>query len=141
MYKARTWDGFFVAVKVQRPNVLRQVALDWTVWSLCLSALKKAWRSKANLGDIADEVGVGVFKELDYVNEARNMDLFNKKHDWLGFVRAPFWYREFTGKEGTAKVLTTEWIEGRHISEIADQPTRLRMAQVRAFPNHHVPPP
>ena len=77
VYKATTWDGVEMAVKVQRPRVMRQVALDWTVWSLCLSALKRAWGSKANLAEIADEVGVGVFKELDYVNEARNMDEFN----------------------------------------------------------------
>ena len=67
VYKARTWDGVDVAIKVQRPRVMRQVALDWTCWSLCLSALKRAWGSKANLAEIADELGVGVFKELDYV--------------------------------------------------------------------------
>ena len=101
VYQATLWSGERVAVKVQRPNVVRQVALDWTVWSLCLSALQKAWSSKANLGDIADEVGEGVFKELDYVNEARNMDEFNRRHDWLGFVRAPKWYPEFTGSTAT----------------------------------------
>ena len=118
VYQATLWSGERVAVKVQRPNVVRQVALDWTVWSLCLSALQKAWSSKANLGDIADEVGEGVFKELDYVNEARNMDEFNRRHDWLGFVRAPKWYPEFTGPDGYARVLTTEWIEGKHISDL-----------------------
>ena len=129
VYQATLWSGERVAVKVQRPNVVRQVALDWTVWSLCLSALQKAWSSKANLGDIADEVGEGVFKELDYVNEARNMDEFNRRHDWLGFVRAPKWYPEFTGPEGYARVLTTEWIEGKHISDLPPE-RRLTMAQM-----------
>ena len=129
VYQATLWSGDVVAVKVQRPNVVRQVALDWTVWSLCLSALQKAWSSKANLGDIADEVGEGVFKELDYVNEARNMDEFNKRHDWLGFVRAPKWYPAFTGQPGSARVLTTEWIEGKHISDLPPE-KRLVMAQM-----------
>ena len=129
VYKAVTWDGVEMAVKVQRPRVMRQVALDWTVWSLCLSALKRAWGSKANLAEIADEVGVGVFKELDYVNEARNMDEFNAKHKWLGFVRAPKWYPEFTGAPGTAKVLATEWIDGKQISELPPE-QRLVMAQM-----------
>ena len=129
VYQATLWSGERVAVKVQRPNVVRQVALDWTVWSLCLSTLQKAWSSKANLGDIADEVGEGVFKELDYVNEARNMDEFNRRHDWLGFVRAPKWYPEFTGPEGVARVLTTEWIEGKHISDLPPE-RRLTMAQM-----------
>ena len=129
VYKAETWAGESVAVKVQRPEAVRQVALDWTVWSLCLSALKRAWRSKANLSDIADEVGEGVFKELDYVSEARNADEFNAKHAWLGFVRAPRWYPEYTGPSGSARVLTTEWIEGRQISELP-QEKRLVMAQM-----------
>ena len=129
VYQATLWSGERVAVKVQRPNVVRQVALDWTVWSLCLSTLQKAWSSKANLGDIADEVGEGVFKELDYVNEARNMDEFNRRHDWLGFVRAPKWFPAFTGPEGSARVLTTEWIEGKHISDLPPD-KRLVMAQM-----------
>ena len=129
VYQATLWSGERVAVKVQRPNVVRQVALDWTVWSLCLSTLQKAWSSKANLGDIADEVGEGVFKELDYVNEARNMDEFNRRHDWLGFVRAPKWFPAFTGPEGSARVLTTEWIEGKHISDLPPE-RRLVMAQM-----------
>ena len=129
VYKARTWDGVDVAIKVQRPRVMRQVALDWTCWSLCLSALKRAWGSKANLAEIADEVGVGVFKELDYVNEARNMDEFNERHKWLGFVRAPKWFPEYTGKPGTAKVLATEWIDGKQISELPPE-QRLVMAQM-----------
>ena len=129
VYKATTWEGEEVAVKVQRPRVLRQVALDWTVWSLSLSALKRAWGSKADLSAIADEVGEGVFKELDYVQEALNMDEFNRRHAWLGFVRAPRWYPQYTGPPGSARVLTTEWITGKQISDLpADE--RLRMAQM-----------
>ena len=45
------------------------------------------------------------------------MDEFNRRHDWLGFVRAPKWYPEFTGPEGYARVLTM-WIEGKHISDL-----------------------
>ena len=30
VYKAKTWEGEDVAVKVQRPKVMRQGALDWT---------------------------------------------------------------------------------------------------------------
>ena len=40
VYKARRGKAS-VAVKVQRPSVRKQVALDWTCWSLSLSALRK----------------------------------------------------------------------------------------------------
>ena len=54
---------------------------------------------------IADEVAEGVFKELDYHNEAHNAELFLKKHQFLPFVTAPKWLPQFTGPKGTARVL------------------------------------
>ena len=57
------------------------------------------------LRKIADEVARGVFKELDYHNEAYNAELFLKKHRFLPFITAPEWLPEFTGPKGTARVL------------------------------------
>ena len=58
-----------------------------------------------HLRKIADEVAQGVFKELDYHNEAYNAELFLKKHRFLPFITAPAWLPEFTGPKGTARVL------------------------------------
>ena len=129
VYKAETWEGDRVAVKVQRPNVRKQVALDWTCWSLSLSALRKLWKSTNDLSVIADEVGSGVWQELDYISEANHADEFNRRHNWLGFVRAPKWFPKYTGPPGKAKVLTTEWIEGAHIADLP-QEKKLIMAQM-----------
>ena len=129
VYKAETWEGDRVAVKVQRPNVRKQVALDWTCWSLSLSALRRLWRSTNDLSVIADEVGSGVWQELDYISEANHADEFNRRHNWLGFVRAPKWFPKYTGPAGKARVLTTEWIEGAHIADLP-QEKKLVMAQM-----------
>ena len=129
VYKAETWEGDRVAVKVQRPNVRKQVALDWTCWSLSLSALRRLWRSTNDLSVIADEVGSGVWQELDYISEANHADEFNRRHNWLGFVRAPKWFPKYTGPTGKARVLTTEWIEGAHIADLP-QEKKLVMAQM-----------
>lgn len=129
VYKAETWEGDRVAVKVQRPNVRKQVALDWTCWSLSLSALRRLWKSTNDLSVIADEVGSGVWQELDYISEANHADEFNRRHNWLGFVRAPKWFAKYTGPPGKAKVLTTEWIEGAHIADLP-QEKKLIMAQM-----------
>jgi len=118
VYKARTWEGEDVAVKVQRPMVMRQVALDWTCWSLSLSTLKRLWGTTTELDVIADEVGQGVWQELDYTQEAAHMEEFSKRHKWMGFVRAPAWVPKYTGPAGRARVLTTEWINGRHIAAL-----------------------
>ena len=129
VYKAKTWEGENVAVKVQRPRVMRQVALDWTCWSLSLSTLKRLWGTTTELDVIADEVGEGVWQELDYTQEAAHMDEFNRRHKWLGFVRAPAWLPKYTGPEGSARVLTTEWINGNHIADLP-QEKKLIMAQM-----------
>lgn len=129
VYKATTWDGQEVAVKVQRPKVMRQVALDWTCWSLSLSTLKRLWGTTTELDIIADEVGQGVWQELDYTQEAAHMDEFNERHKWLGFVRAPAWLPEYTGPVGRARILTTEWIRGNHIADLP-QEKKLIMAQM-----------
>ncbi len=121
VYKAKTWEGEDVAVKVQRPLVMRQVALDWTCWSLSLSTLKRLWGTTTELDVIADEVGQGVWQELDYTQEAAHMDEFNARHKWLGFVRAPAWVPKYTGPAGRARVLTTEWINGRHIAALPQE--------------------
>ena len=43
---------------------------------------------------LADGVAGGVFLELDYHNEGRNMEDFIREHMWLGFVTAPAWIHE-----------------------------------------------
>ena len=90
VYKAKTWEGENVAVKVQRPRVMRQVALDWTCWSLSLSTLKRLWGTTTELDVIADEVGEGVWQELDYTQEAATWtSLIGVTNGWVSFERPP----------------------------------------------------
>lgn len=131
VYKATTLDGQTVAVKVQRPGSLKQVALDWTCWALGLMVLDVYWGGQGDeYPKIADEVARGVFKELDYHNEAYNADLFLKKHRFLPFVTAPHWLPEYTGPKGTARVLTLEWIHGRKLQEIESEEERMKMVDM-----------
>jgi aarF domain-containing kinase len=65
-------DGtlFDVAVKVQRPDLLGSIALDVYVLRLALGLLRKAAKINSDIRSIADEVGRGLFAELDYRVEA-----------------------------------------------------------------------
>lgn len=121
VYRATTWEGKKLAIKVQRPGVIREVALDWTCWALALEALRRVWNVDTDLAVIADEVAVGVWKELDYRLEAANMDEFNRRHAHLKFCYAPQWVSEFTGPPGGAKVLATEWVEGAHLKDLNEE--------------------
>ena len=62
-----TWD---VAVKVQRPDLLGSIALDVYVLRLALGVVRRLAGINSDIRKIADEVGRGLFAELDYRVEA-----------------------------------------------------------------------
>jgi aarF domain-containing kinase len=59
-----------VAIKVQRPNMLGSIALDVYTLRLGLGLVRKLAKINSDLRKIADEVGSGLFAELDYRVEA-----------------------------------------------------------------------
>lgn len=121
VYRATTFDGRELAVKVQRPNCAAKVALDWTCGTLLASFYRSIVRAYNDFTKVADQVAQGVFLELDYHNEARNMQEFYDKHHWLGYITAPRFVPEYSGPEGTARVLSTEWVKGTPISELPSE--------------------
>ena len=115
-------DALDVAVKVQRPEAVRQIALDWTCASLALEALELYWRNfrpsgfEADLGLIADEIASNLFQELNYKQEAKNAAAFVDSLKFLGFVDAPHSVDALT----TPCVLTTSWVNGRHLKDLTE---------------------
>eukprot|EP00249_Psilotum_nudum_P021892 c28292_g1_i1 orf=189-3473(+) len=72
VYRGRTVCGQDVAVKVQRPNLLYSVALDVCILRLLLEFLQKLFKRQSNWKLYADEIGKGLYGELDYMLEAAN---------------------------------------------------------------------
>jgi aarF domain-containing kinase len=70
VYKGTTLSGEKVAVKVQRPDVLAGIALDVYVLRLGLGLVRMLAGINSDIRNIADEVGKGLFAELDYTVEA-----------------------------------------------------------------------
>lgn len=136
VYKARLRDGGSeVAVKVQRPDMLRKVSLDLYVLRKVARVLKKVQRrftkSETDYEGLLLEWARGTYKELDYVNEARNSKRFKEmvKKD-VPEVYIPDVYDEFTSR----KVLTMEWINGSKLSESdADNVKKLVGVGVECF--------
>jgi len=128
VYKAKTREGLDIALKVMRPGVTRLVACDWVCWFLALKLQRLIFGSFNDFAKLADGVAGGVFLELDYHNEGRNMEDFVREHMWLGFVTAPDWIREYTGPKGNCRVLATQWANGLDFSEL---PGHLRHRAVR----------
>lgn len=72
VYKARTHEGFDVAVKVQRPNLRHIVVRDIYILRIGLGLLQKIAKRKNDIRLYADELGKGFIGELDYNLEAAN---------------------------------------------------------------------
>lgn len=128
VYKAKTKEGQYIALKVMRPGVARLVACDWVCWFLALKLQRLIFGSFNDFAKLADGVAGGVFLELDYHNEGRNMEDFIREHMWLGFVTAPAWIHEYTGPKGNCRVLATAWADGLDFAEL---PQHLRHRAVR----------
>jgi predicted unusual protein kinase regulating ubiquinone biosynthesis (AarF/ABC1/UbiB family) len=121
VYYAVTHDGKELAIKVQRPQLLRNVALDMLVLRMLLGGARRFWNTIADLRIIADEVAAGVFRELDVHAEAANAAEFQRRLAFLGFVRTPAWEPRYSGPRGTARVLAMEWVRGRRLQVLPPQ--------------------
>ena len=115
-----------VAVKVQRPGVLRQIALDLHIARLALIWVEESgFNGSTGLANIVDRVGAGIFQELDYTVEARNAADFRRSLRFMDFLFVPRHYAKLTGR----RVLTQEWIVGKPMKELSDD-EQFRMVQM-----------
>ena len=125
VHKGTLRDGRVVAVKIQRPGVYEQVALDMYVVRLLLAGLRAYWKTDTDIPAVADEVGAGLLRELDFRLEAANASVFARRNGAVTpFLRVPRGVPELSAR----RAMTTEWIDGKPLRECdADQ----RLALVR----------
>jgi predicted unusual protein kinase regulating ubiquinone biosynthesis (AarF/ABC1/UbiB family) len=115
VYKGKLKTGETVAVKVQRPDLLRRITLDvYIMRSLALWAQANIKRIRSDLIGIADEFAGRIFEEMDYSQEGRNAEEFARLYDYLPEIYIPSIYWDYTGR----RVLTMEWIEGTKLTNI-----------------------
>lgn len=117
VYKCRL-DGKECAVKVQRPNVLSDIALDLYLARELAPMYKRITGTPTDFQVLANEWGRGFIAELDYLEEARNTIAFNEEMQKrkLTTVCAP----EVVSDYSTERVLTTEWVHGTRIDQSPD---------------------
>ncbi|KAI0558541.1 Protein kinase [Gracilaria domingensis] len=123
VYKARLRsNGNEVAVKVQRPDMLRKVSLDLycmkRVARLVEMVQAQFTAAQTDYTSLLLEWSKGTYKELDYENEAENSRRFaSLVQARLPEVYVPEVYDQYTSR----KVLTMEWINGRKLSECSPE--------------------
>ncbi|KAI0559053.1 Protein kinase-like protein [Gracilaria domingensis] len=109
VHYAQLKNGERVAVKVQRPTVERDAALDVYVLRKVAQYAKKRFKLRSDIVGIVDEFATRLWEELDYVNEADNCERFERLYAKSNDdVIVPRIHRNLT----TKKILTMEWIDG-----------------------------
>jgi predicted unusual protein kinase regulating ubiquinone biosynthesis (AarF/ABC1/UbiB family) len=103
-----------VAVKVQRPDIGNQIALDMHLLREVAPVLKRAFNLNTDTVGTVDAWGTGFVDELDYLQEAENAEVFIESiagTPLKDVVFAPGVVNEWT----TRNVLVTEWVDGERL--------------------------
>ena len=95
-----------VAIKVQRPNVLAEIALDLYIVRTLAPIYQKLTKTSTDLQSLANEWGRGFIDKLTYEQEKRNTMEFNvqMQRKKLAAITAPVVVEEYS----TDRILTTE---------------------------------
>ncbi len=111
VHEAYLRDGRRVAVKVQYPGIEALAEVDLRAIRLITSLLQRFFQS-VHFDILQRELERVVHEELDYLAEARNMELFHRNFRDDPRVVVPRVLRELT----TQRVLTQERVEGIKIN-------------------------
>lgn len=118
VHRAQTPDGREVVVKIQYPSVRESVDSDMAHLKFALRASRLMKVKKEVADAYFAEIRERLIEELDYVNEAANLNLFREfhsKHDKKLVI--PEVIDEFS----THEVLTLSFEPGDHIDEVKDK--------------------
>ncbi|MCX5950494.1 MAG: AarF/UbiB family protein [Cyanobacteria bacterium] len=108
-------NGQKVAVKVQRPGLREQITLDlYIVRNIAAWLNRRVGLIRSDLVGLIDELGLRVFEEMDYLNEAANAERFATLHAANPRIAVPAIYHEATSR----RVLTMEWIDGVKLTNL-----------------------
>ncbi len=115
VYKAKLTSNYWVAVKVQRPNLIFNIRRDIVIIKILgvLSAPILPLNLGFGLGEIIDEFGRSLFDEVDYKKEANNAEKFSNFFHNNKSVTIPKVERHLS----SVKVLTTSWIDGTKLKD------------------------
>jgi len=118
VHAAKLKDGSDVVVKVQRPGIAKTIAADLRILRGVAKIVQVMPHGElANPVDIVDDFEANLREELDFVNEAANMDEFNRimREHHQDEVAAPRVVHSLT----TTRVLVMERFFGHRVDDVA----------------------
>ncbi len=110
VYKTKTKNNTYVAVKVQRPNLYFLIRRDVVIIRFLATFLSSflPLNIGVGIGEIIDEFGKALFDEIDYEKEGENALKFANLFKDNPNVFIPKLEKQFSSK----RVITTSWIDG-----------------------------
>ncbi len=116
VHKAVTSEGETVVVKVQRPGIRQVIDADMDILQDLVNLLERYVPESKQYDPrgIRDELAKSIRREIDFNNEARNIEVFrqNFSQEKEIFVPRVFWDKT------TSKVVTMDFIDGVKISDL-----------------------
>ena len=109
-------DGRPVVVKIQRPNIHRQIAEDFEVLGEIAGFLEAHTEMgrRYRLATVIEEFRVTIQQELNYELEAQNLISVGKNLEEFERIRIPQPIADYS----TRRVLTMDYIKGRKITKL-----------------------
>jgi predicted unusual protein kinase regulating ubiquinone biosynthesis (AarF/ABC1/UbiB family) len=121
VYKAQLkGSGVEVAIKVQRPKITTQIALDMHLLREFAPIARRTFNLATDTEGTVDAWGAGFVDELDYLQEASNGKYFSEqilKTSLKDVVLAPEVIDEYT----SGKVLVTGWVDGERLDRSSQE--------------------
>ncbi|MGK3760892.1 MAG: putative unusual protein kinase regulating ubiquinone biosynthesis (AarF/ABC1/UbiB family), partial [Bacillariaceae sp.] len=121
VYKAKLkGSGIEVAIKVQRPKITTQIALDMHLLREFAPIARRTFNLATDTEGTVDAWGSGFVDELDYIQEASNGQYFSEqilKTSLKDVVLAPKVIDEYT----SGKVLVTAWVDGERLDRSSQE--------------------
>ena len=113
VHKAVMFDGTVVAVKVRRPGVVDTVARDFALLEKILDTFAKDGIGGIDVKSLIVELEKTSKIELDFTNEADNLEKFLNNNAERPCVESPKCYRELTNDA----ILTEDFVSGHEVGD------------------------
>jgi len=116
VYRAALKAGDAVAVKIQRPGIIKTIEVDLEIMLHLATLMERHIEELALHGPvrIVDEFARSIEREIDYTIEAANMQRVSRQVFDDATVYVPKVYRDLS----TSRVLTMEYVEGIKVSDV-----------------------
>ncbi|WP_010268582.1 ABC1 kinase family protein [Paenibacillus senegalensis] len=115
VHYAELKTGEKVVVKVQRPEIQAEINTDLEILVdlARMAESRLEWARNYRVRDMILEFAKALKKELDYMEEAKNIGKFGQQYEKIPDVHIPLVYNDYSSR----RVLTMQYLEGIKLSE------------------------